>query len=1101
MAREWKVGDKLENRWEIHKVMKGGMGVVYLVYDHEWNEVLAAKTFQDEVFARSADIAPLFEREALAWVQLEAHPNIAQAAFVKTIEGKPVLFLEYVSGGDLGAWVGTARLTESLPQVLRFAVAFCDGMIHMRSKGIEVHRDIKPQNCLITENRTLKVTDFGLAKVAGAAELGGSSGDDGGDVALSQTGESAGTVTHMPPEQFTDSKHVGVEADVYSFGVMLFQMLTGKLPFTGKTRMEYRLQHMASVPPLEQIQEAGMRAVVAKCLEKKPAARWRDFEELREVLGGICERVMGAAPPRPVAGVPAAEDAGHWLNKGLSLASLGKVKQAMGCYDRALAIHPRYAEAWVNKGNLVRDLGDKEEALVCFDRALGGNPRLDLAWYSKGATLTMLGREEEGLGCLERALEINPQMALAWSSRGIALDKRGRADASLASFDRALALDPRFAGAWMNKANILRNLRRLEESLACHDQAVELQGNLAEAWYNRANVLADLKRLNEAVASYGKALALDGKLAAAWLGKGSAHLKRHEPNRALECLERCLELEPRDANAWFYKAEALEKLERGEEAAAAYGETIAINPRDGEAWLKRAMLLDAAGKDEEAFQGYVEATKLRPQHVVSWHNRAVKAKEMGRLDDALASHDKALALDPELDEGLLGRANVLAALGRVDEALQGYDRLLELHPGMTSGWFSKGATLGNARRFREALACFEKAGELGHPRAAGAAASCRSALGETPAAAPEEPQLDPGEWHNRGADLAEAGKAAEALVCFDKVLAVKPDAVETLYGKAIVLGQLGRAAEAEVCYEKVCKVYPDFAPAWFSRGLVLWKLLERHGEAVTCFEKAVELGHDGAAGALQGCRAEMGQKVEELRRKGLELSGQGKGEEALECFGKATAMDPRNADVWMGRAMTLSRMGRREEQLASIDKALELQPGDSWGWYMKGMVLGATKEGLACAEKAAALGHPKGAELAGRYRAEMTPPAAAPVPDAAAWCRRGKEVAMEARNPAEALQCFERAIGMDPRMADAWWGKGVMLAQFGQLAEAVGAYDQALMLNPRLAGAWMSKGAVYANASRFQEAMGFFEQARLLGEPGAAEAVARCRQALGWPPG
>jgi len=107
MARNWNVGDRLENRWEIHKIFRGGMGVVYIVHDHEWNEALAAKTFQDEVFARSPSIAPMFTREALAWVQLGMHPNIAQASFVQEIEGKPVLFLEYVSGGDLSEWIGT----------------------------------------------------------------------------------------------------------------------------------------------------------------------------------------------------------------------------------------------------------------------------------------------------------------------------------------------------------------------------------------------------------------------------------------------------------------------------------------------------------------------------------------------------------------------------------------------------------------------------------------------------------------------------------------------------------------------------------------------------------------------------------------------------------------------------------------------------------------------------------------------------------------------------------------------------------------------------------------------------------------------------------
>lgn len=141
------------------------MGIVYVVYDREFREALAAKTFQEEAFARNPGTAERFMREARAWVSLDIQQNVTRARFVQQIDAKPFIFLEYVSGGDLGSWIGTPRLTEDLPQVLRFAIQFCDGMTYALSRGIKAHRDIKPQNCLITEDRTLKVTDFGLAKV------------------------------------------------------------------------------------------------------------------------------------------------------------------------------------------------------------------------------------------------------------------------------------------------------------------------------------------------------------------------------------------------------------------------------------------------------------------------------------------------------------------------------------------------------------------------------------------------------------------------------------------------------------------------------------------------------------------------------------------------------------------------------------------------------------------------------------------------------------------------------------------------------------------------------------------------------------------------
>jgi serine/threonine protein kinase len=236
MATNWKIGHKIpdpnthQGRWEILDIKKGGMGVVYIGYDHEWRQPFAIKTFQDKIFDRDPAIADRFFNEAYAWVRLDAHPNVVEAQMVAKIEGKPFLFLEYVSSGDLGGWIGTPRLTEDLPQVLRFVIHFCDGMIHILSKGIKAHRDIKPSNCLVTEDKTLKVTDLGLAKIFDDADLepAGESPPKmpRSDMGLSRTGKGVGTLPYMAPEQFDDAKRVDERADIYSFGVMLFEMTT-----------------------------------------------------------------------------------------------------------------------------------------------------------------------------------------------------------------------------------------------------------------------------------------------------------------------------------------------------------------------------------------------------------------------------------------------------------------------------------------------------------------------------------------------------------------------------------------------------------------------------------------------------------------------------------------------------------------------------------------------------------------------------------------------------------------------------------------------------------------------------------------------------------
>jgi len=383
MAAQWKIGDRIQNRWEINKILGGGMGIVYVVYDQKLREVFAAKTFQEEAFAKNPGTAARFMREAHAWVNLDIHQNVTRARFVEEIQRKPFLFLEYVGGGDLGGWIGTPQLKEDLPQVLRFAIQFCDGMIHALGKGIKAHRDIKPENCLVSEDRTLKVTDFGLAKVFGdpaaddSREEGPRDEDRRGGlgIVLSRTGYGAGTRTHMAPEQFEDFKHVDVRGDVYSFGVMLFQMLTGQLPFHGgRNWEEWKRLHKATPAPVLDGGLSAVNEVLQECLAKAPEQRFADFGAVRERLAQIYEKLTGEPPARPASG--AELKALDWYNKGRNLNNLGRPEEARICYDRAsgltkqlqlgfdlVEVDPQLELAWGNKENAQGKLERPEEAL------------------------------------------------------------------------------------------------------------------------------------------------------------------------------------------------------------------------------------------------------------------------------------------------------------------------------------------------------------------------------------------------------------------------------------------------------------------------------------------------------------------------------------------------------------------------------------------------------------------------------------------------------------------------------------------------------------------------------------------------------------------
>jgi len=559
MPADWKIGSRIKNRWEIHGIKRGGMGVVYIVYDHEWKEAFAAKTFQDEVFARNPATANWFTQEALTWINLDLHQNITQARFVENIEGKPFLFLEYVSGGDLSRWIGTPRLTEDLPQVLRFAIQFCDGMIHATAKGVKAHRDIKPQNCLVTEDGTLKITDFGLAKAFDDSELqpafAGMPGIAGLIILQSQTGMGAGTPPYMAPEQFLDAKHVDVRADIYSFGIMLYLMATGQLPFVGRTGEDFALLHMRAAAPSLIGDFQSLNVIVQTCLAKTAGKRFQDFSELRNILSTVFERETGKKATDPVGGMTLS--ALQWVAKGVSLRALGRKDEQLQCYEKALSMNPALALAWANKSGALLELGRAQEALNCASRALKHDPWLESAWFNKALSLSAVGRHEEAADCFDDVLIHNPRSDGAWYSKGCAFGELGNQAEAIKCYEQALRLNPLMDAAW---------------------------NNMGEAWHK-------LDHPSRAVECYDKALTLNQRNADAWLNKGATLGELGQVQEEFYCYERALAINPADAEVWHSKGVSFEEMGKLEDALACYGKAIEFQPELGKSWFKKGLLL------------------------------------------------------------------------------------------------------------------------------------------------------------------------------------------------------------------------------------------------------------------------------------------------------------------------------------------------------------------------------------------------------------------------------------------------------------------------------------------------------------------------------
>lgn len=481
MSPNWKPGDHIKGRWELREVIdRGGMGLIWVVVDRKDGSWLAAKTYKDTTFNLSAHIAERFSREAANWIHLGLHPNVTPALYMDRINLKPFLFLPYVHGGDLSQQIGTLHLEKDLSRTLQFAIQICEGMMFIRSCGIQVHRDLKPQNCLIRSDGTLMITDFGLSKVfdeleterpLGAWHIVGASARDEWPGYVTRTGVAVGTPAYMAPEQFLDAKHVTVRSDIYSFGVILFEMVTGKRPFTAGTFEELARLHMTAPPPRPEC-DGRLAALIEVCLAKKPEERLRDFESIRQRL----EQIAPARSHQAVSrwGSHQLEPVMQLTRQAVSLSVLGQPLEALYFCEKALGIDPEDPGALTEKGKSLMALGRTKEALECLNRSAKLDPDDKDVWRIKGGLLLILDRYKEAVNALDRALKLDRLNVDVWSLKGESLLGLKRYEESLTCYERAIALDDRDELALLGKSVALKALGRVIDALISVDRLLEL---------------------------------------------------------------------------------------------------------------------------------------------------------------------------------------------------------------------------------------------------------------------------------------------------------------------------------------------------------------------------------------------------------------------------------------------------------------------------------------------------------------------------------------------------------------------------------------------------------------------------------------------------
>jgi tetratricopeptide (TPR) repeat protein len=493
----------------LHPLGDGGMGVVYLCHDLQLDRQVAVKlsglgrpTPQDRV--------EFVLREARSAARLH-HPNICPVFDSDVCDGVPYLTMAYVDGPTLAAELkrngpcpptAAAKLVRTVAEAMQYA----------HDTGV-IHRDLKPSNILLTADHEPIVTDFGLAVRTDR--------DDA-------VGGISGTPHYMAPEQAAgDAANISERTDVFALGVILFQTLTGQVPFDGTAREVMTKVQREPLPPVRKFRKGvpkQLERIVAKATARKPADRYPTMTAFADALTGFLQTTK----PKAGRGWKWA----FWLGAMPAMAVLGVSALCCGMTILLPAIQK------------VRDAAERTKASA--DKTDRESKQKADAAYREGMELMSAGKDAEAVAKFDKAIRLDPPGKLSRTMRAVTLEKMKLYAEAIEDLDVLVKLEPndpahfRFRGSLRAK---LKETWQHENAVNDFGSAINLQPGTAALYVQRAAVLLRLSRFKEAQSDCERAVGLDPKDASARYLRGVAKRKLNDERGASEDISVALKLD------------------------------------------------------------------------------------------------------------------------------------------------------------------------------------------------------------------------------------------------------------------------------------------------------------------------------------------------------------------------------------------------------------------------------------------------------------------------------------------------------------------------------------------------------------------------------
>jgi TolB-like protein len=637
----------------------GGMGEVYRARDMRLGRDVAIKVLPAE-FAEDAERLRRFEREAKATAAL-SHPNILDVHDVGTHEGVPYLVEELLEGESLKERIGRGALAA--PEALGIAVQIARGLAAAHEKGI-VHRDLKPANVFLTRHGAVKILDFGLAKLVEGVPAGDADTLTHAPTGATEFGRVLGTVAYMAPEQ-ARGLPVDQRADVFAFGVVLYEMVAGERPFRGETATDTVAAILTKEPPpLPASVPPDLVAVIGKCLAKEPQRRYQRGSEVLAALEGV--EFEGTAP--------------LWLTLKRSLRRRPWLAAANVVV--ALAVLALALDAGGVRGRLLgRSTGGQAIRMAVLPFAnLSGDPQQE--YLSDGVTQEMISQ----LGRLHPA-------SLSVIARTSVMRYK-KTDTPIDQIGRELGVEYVLEGSAQREGSRVRITAELiqvrgQAQLWADSFERELSGILAlqsDVAQKVAGALA-LKLLPSEKAQLASARTVNPEAYDAYLKGSQNWIKLTKPD--LDTAEQYFEL----------------ALSRDPDYAAAYAglawvwacrNQMGLSPPREAVPKAKAAALKAVELDDNLAEAHYALAAVK-----TWHD--------WDLPGAGAEWDRALALNPNSPDALAMHSHYLMIVGRPDEAMAQIRKALQLDPFNVIIQSFYAIDLYCARRYDDAIAEARKA--------------------------------------------------------------------------------------------------------------------------------------------------------------------------------------------------------------------------------------------------------------------------------------------------------------------------------------------------------------------------------------------------------